>query len=117
MMRDRAVDAVGRWCAEHGRPPHPRLADAWDLFVQGVFAGLSPLADDVPDEDPEPGNPNDSHTASAADGVQRLLSLQPPADREQLSAAFDQISQCVAAQSNPMSFIAQMGLGLPGAEE
>ena len=101
---DQAEDAVRRWCFQTGRAPHARLREALNTLLVSVMpmAAYMKTVEENPEAAKEMDVPSfEEYTAMNLDGL-------PPAERESVAEAMDQVSEFIRQFPTPMDMIASL---------
>jgi hypothetical protein len=101
----RIVDGVRRWCFANRIPPHPRLAEAWDIVSEAMMQFEDPGED--ADVDPEVAA---AAGAVAESDVEDLLALETPETAADLRAAIEQIHAFMRQFQSAADMSARLGI-------
>lgn len=103
LMRQRATDAVRKWCFAKGIQPHPRLEEAVGLILESIVQ-VQNHGDDGEEMDTD-------KTAGAANAnMAAFLSLEAPSEAAFLQEGLDQIGQFMNQFQTPEEMISALGL-------
>jgi len=83
-FRDEAIKGIRQWCIARGEVPHPRMSDAWDIFLESLLQ--------CPDFDPE-GEVTEADEQAHEANLSRTLSQRTPEDQAAIGEALMQLQR------------------------
>lgn len=100
-FRDQAIDSVRQWCFAHGEQPHPRMRDAWDIFMESILQCL----------DLRPGcEASEEELKQQREMMVHALSFESQVDREAIIEALIQLQRFTASFPNAEGWLTAMGM-------
>jgi hypothetical protein len=108
----KTASEVRKWCFANGVVPHRLLEDAAQLLIIGLLPAMAHEDGVASGEIPQAQGAPDRWGP-----VESALAEYPPAERQEMRVALDQVTRFMQSFSDPAAMLAAMGIGPSDEEE